>query len=124
MANLYITEQGAYLRKTGKRLFLEKEGRKLADIDVHRVDCVLIYGNIQFSTQAVKMLLKNGVELALLSESGKIYGQLTPPVPKNIILRTNQFRLFNDKDFRLEQSKYILKAKLENSAKTEFGENP
>jgi CRISPR-associated protein Cas1 len=33
MANLYLTEQGAVLRKTGERLLVEKDDKELLEIE-------------------------------------------------------------------------------------------
>ena len=77
MANLYITEQGAVIRKTGDRLIVEKDKEILLDVQCSKINAVLIFGNVQFTTQAVRELLEHGIELALLTKSGKLTGQLT-----------------------------------------------
>jgi len=110
-----LTEQGAYLRKAGNQIIVEKKGETLIKISAHRVNNVLLYGNIQFTTQALKLLLNHGVELALLTQSGKIFGQFTPPLSKNILLRMSQFKLFSDDSICHKQAKRLLEAKLDNS---------
>lgn len=56
MATLYITEQNSVLRKTGNRLIVQKDNTVLLDVQCHKVDAVLIFGNVQFTTQAVHEL--------------------------------------------------------------------
>lgn len=79
------------------------------------MDAVLIFGNVQFTTQAVHELFEHGIELALLTRTGRLVGQLTPPMPKNIELRMAQYERYKDEDFVLRLSKAIVRGKLRNS---------
>src|SRR4029450_10739266 len=47
MANLYLTEQGAVLRKTGQRLLVEKDDKELLEIECFNVDTISVFGNVQ-----------------------------------------------------------------------------
>jgi len=47
MANLYLTEQNSILRKTGDRLIVEKDDEVLLDVQCHKIDAGLIFGNVQ-----------------------------------------------------------------------------
>jgi CRISPR-associated protein Cas1 len=115
MANLYITEQNSVLRKTGDRLLLKKEDQLLLDVPCRKLEAVLIFGNVQFTTQAVHELMEHGIELAILTRTGKLVGQLTSPSTKNIELRLRQFRRYDDPGFRLEYSRSLVAAKIANS---------
>src|SRR4030042_499625 len=87
MANLYLTEQGSVLRKTGDRLIVQKEGEVLLDVQCNKIDAILIFGNVQFTTQAVHELFEHGIEMAILTRTGRLIGQITSPATKNIELR-------------------------------------
>ncbi len=93
MARLYLTEQHSILRKTGDRLIVEKEGEVLLEVPCLKLEAVLIYGNVQFTTQAVVELLEHGIELAIFSSTGRLWGQLTPPKARNAVLRLKQYEL-------------------------------
>ncbi len=114
MANLYLTEQGSVLRKTGERLIVQKDDEILLDVQCSKINAVLIFGNVQLTTQAIHELFEHGIELALLTRTGKLAGQLTSPSTKNIELRVEQFRKYYDDAFRLELSKNIVKGKIAN----------
>ena len=115
MANLYITEQGSVLRKTGNRLLVEKDEEILLDVPCDKIDAVLIFGNVQVTTQCIREILEHGVELAILTRSGsKIVGQITSPATKNIELRLEQFRKYGDAPFRLALAKIIVRGKISN----------
>jgi len=115
MANLYITEQNSILRKTGDRLIVQKDDEILLEVQCHKVDAVLIFGNVQFTTQAVHELFQHNIEMAILTRRGKLIGQITSPSPKNITLRLQQFKKYWDDDFKLSFAKEIVVGKIKNS---------
>lgn len=115
MANLYLTEQNSVLRKSGDRLIVQKDEEILLDVQCHKIDAVLIFGNVQVTTQAVHELFQHGIEMAILTRTGKLIGQITSPTTKNITLRIKQFKKYEDKNFRLLLSKEIVAAKIKNS---------
>ena len=115
MANLYLTEQNSILRKTGDRLIVEKDDQVLLDVPCRKIQAVLIFGNVQFTTQAVHELFEHGIEMAILTRTGRLVGQLTSPATKNIFLRIAQFSKFEDRDFRLSFSRTVVAAKITNS---------
>ncbi|HNT67432.1 MAG TPA: CRISPR-associated endonuclease Cas1, partial [bacterium] len=122
MAVLYLLQQNTVLRKSGKRLlFCRQRERKttthlrqddvLIDLPIDDVQHVMLFGNIQITTQAMHTLLFNGVETAIYSLSGKLIGQLTPPGGRNIELRIRQFDAYKDTGYRLNFARMILKYK-------------
>src|SRR6185295_16819584 len=116
MATLFITEQGSIIRKTGDRLIVEKDDAVLLEIPCLKIETVLLYGNVQVTTQALAKMLDHGIELALLSRSGRLRGQLTPPKAKNIHLRMRQYEASGDTSFCLGFARAIVAAKIASSA--------
>ena len=127
MATLYLIEQNTILRKQGQRLLLCKrppakrrysavlQGDILLDLPVGDVDQVMLFGNIQVTTSALQLLLGKGIEVALFSFGGDLLGQLTPVQGKNVPLRIEQFRRWDDPAFTLNFAKAVVEAKLENA---------
>ncbi len=118
MPNLYLTEQGSVLRKRGDRLIVEKDDAVLLDVECHKIDSVLIFGNVQFTTQAVHELFEHGIEMAILTRTGRLIGQITSPFTKNIELRIAQFKMHGDEGFKLAFARNIVKGKMRNSIQT------
>lgn len=114
MANLYLTEQNSILRKTGDRLIVEKDDKILLEVQCHKIEAVLIFGNVQFTTQVVHELFEHGIEMAILTTGGKLIGQITSPTTKNITLRVQQFKKYEDDNFKLSLAKSIVTGKLKN----------
>jgi CRISPR-associated protein Cas1 len=116
MPFLHVTEQGAVVRKTGDRLIVEKDDQQLLEVECRHVEGVLLYGNVQVTTQALVEMLDHGIELALLSESGKLRGQLTPPASGNVALRLAQYARHTDPVARLDLARTVVRSKLLNGA--------
>jgi len=114
MSVLYVTEQGACIAKRGERVVVEKEGKELAELHCETLDTVLIFGNVQITTQAVRQMLKHGIEMALLTMSGELLGHLTPATPKNVFLRIAQVKAVEDERFVVTTAKSIVEAKISN----------
>ena len=93
---------------------MQKDEEILLEVQCHKIDAVLIFGNVQFTTQAVHELFQHGIEMAILTRSGKLIGQITSPATKNITLRVQQFKKYEDNNFRLSLAKTIVGAKIKN----------
>lgn len=115
MARLYLTEQQAIVRKTGDRLIVQKDREVLLEIPCLKLEAVLLFGNVQFTTQAAVELLDHGIELALFSSTGKLRGQLTPPKARNVVLRMRQYELESSEEFCLGFAKSVVRGKIRNA---------
>ena len=127
MASLYLIEQNTILRKSGDRLLLcrkppvnryspgVREDDVLVEWPCSDIDHVMVFGNVQITTQALHQLLEQGIETALFTLHGELLGQVTPPAGKNIFLRIAQFEKFQDKEFRVDFAAKIVHAKLSNA---------
>jgi CRISPR-associated protein Cas1 len=116
MAFLYLTEQGSVLRKIGDRLVVEKDDTILLDTPYHKLEAVLVFGNVQITTQAMAELLDASIPVSLLSREGHLRGSLQPPLGKNVPLRLAQFELHHDADRSLAIARRIIEAKIENAS--------
>lgn len=115
MPVLYLSEQGSTLRRSGRTLLVEGDGARLAEIELHRLDAVMIFGNVQVSTQALRALLDTGIETAFLTLSGRLKGRLVPPQTADAPLRLCQYRAFLDPAARLDHARRVVVAKLANA---------
>jgi CRISPR-associated protein Cas1 len=127
MATLYLIEQNTVLRKSGDRLLLCKKphGKKggpprvdeiLLDLPCADIEHVMLFGNVQVTTQALQEMLEHGIEFAIFTYTGKLLGQLTPPQTKNIPLRIAQFQKHGDTGFVLRLAKVVVRNKIGNAA--------
>jgi CRISPR-associated protein Cas1 len=115
MAVLYITKQGASLHKTGGRLVVKQGKNVLSDMPAISVDQVVLFGNIQVTTQAMAYLLKEGIDTSYLSSSGRFRGKLMPELKKDVTLRQQQLKIADLPQTRLAIAKSIVLGKLQNT---------
>jgi len=115
VAYLYVTEQGAVLRKAGDRFLIEKDDEVTLDLPYHKLECVLLFGNIQVTTQAMAELLEKGVSLSLFSRQGMYRGSLLPARGKNIELRLAQFERYHDRGRALATARAVVAGKIANA---------
>lgn len=115
MATLYLTEQGSKLCKDHLRLVVEKDDQVLLEVPEFKVERVLVFGNVQLTTQAINFLLENGIETSFLTLSGRLRGKLSPVASKNVPLRLAQYERSRDGGFKLDLSRRIVEGKLKNA---------
>ncbi|MEK6320468.1 MAG: CRISPR-associated endonuclease Cas1 [Acidobacteriota bacterium] len=116
MATLFITEQGATLRKEANRLVVERDDIRLLEIHDFKCERVVVFGNVQLTTQAMSFLVERGIDTTFLSLHGKLKARLAPLESKNSLLRVRQYERTLDPAFALSIAKAIVTAKINNCA--------
>jgi len=116
MTALYLTEQGAVLRRVGERLVVTKDHQVLQDVPVIHVEQVVVMGNVQLSTPAVALLLQRDVDVVFLSSHGRFRGRLMTTGSRFAQLRHRQLRLMDDEKVTLAVARELVVAKLANQA--------
>ncbi len=115
MSALYISEQGAMLRRIGERLVVTgKEREVLQDMPIIHVEQVVVMGNVQLTTPAIALLLQRDVDVVFLSSRGKFRGRLVTTGSKFAQLRHCQLRLMDEQERALTVAREIVAAKLAN----------
>jgi CRISPR-associated protein Cas1 len=114
MATLYVTEQGAKLTRESRRLLVVRGEETLLDVPTIKVERVLIFGYCQITTQALELLLNEGIPAAFLSMEGRLKGTLEPTRSKNIPLRVAQYETCRKPDLCLAVAGRIVGGKIRN----------
>jgi CRISPR-associated protein Cas1 len=114
MAALYLTEQGSKLRKTSKRLVVDKGGTTLLEVPANEIDRVMIFGAVQLSIQVISFLLDSGIDVSFFSMNGRLKGKLTPVESRNVFLRLAQYDRYKDEKFKVMMARSIIQAKMMN----------
>ena len=115
MAVLYICEQGVKVNLEGELLVLSKQGNTLNRIRLSLIDRVLVFGNIQFTSQSLCLLVHKNIPVSFHSFRGKFRFAINLPMGKNGERRLNQYLLCRRSLWRLAFSKNIITAKIKNS---------
>ncbi|MCP4398027.1 MAG: type I-D CRISPR-associated endonuclease Cas1 [bacterium] len=114
MATIYVTEQGAVLRKIGERLKVMLRSEVLIDIPLIKVSHVVIFGKASVTAAAVQTLLEKEIEICYLTQRGRFVGRLVPAASKNVLLRQAQYRASFDDKKSLALAKRFVAGKLAN----------
>jgi len=115
MKTLYIKEQGACIRRSGQRLLVYKGEQALEAVRLRDLERLVLLGSIEVSASAQAALLESGIETVLLSFHGKFRGRLFPAEGRNVFLRLEQFRRYEDSAFRLKIARVIVDGKIRNA---------
>lgn len=114
-STLYVTDQGAVLSRTGDRLVVKKSGSVLTDLPAIQVEQVVLYGNIQVTTQAMAFLMDRGIDTVFLSSRGAFRDRLQAKSSQNVVLRQRQFELAANSAFGLVLARQFVIGKIRNS---------
>jgi CRISPR-associated protein Cas1 len=113
-AVLYLQEPGAHVGKRSEHLVVRKDGAEVQRVPIAAVRQVVVFGNVQVSTQALECLATLGVPVVYMTGYGRFVAALEPAPTKNVQLRVNQFRLFSDPQRALALAKAVVRAKIAN----------
>ena len=114
MSTIYVSEQGAVISKTSKRIIISKDSAVILEIPIFKVERIFIFGNVQLTTQAMNILLENNIDVSFFTMKGKCNGRLAAIKSKNIFLRLAQYERYLDKEFQINLAKKIVEIKLSN----------
>ncbi len=89
---LYVTSEGARLRRDGLNLVVMVEERERARFPVHGLCGVVAVGRVSASPGALELCVQEGVTVTFLSETGRFLARVEGPVSGNVLLRREQYR--------------------------------
>jgi CRISP-associated protein Cas1 len=113
-AVLYVQEPGSHVGKRSEHLVVRKDGQEVTRVPMHAIRQLVVFGNVQVSTQALETLVQNEISVAYLTGHGRFIGTFAPAERKNVGLREAQFRRFADTEECLTLSKAVVRGKLIN----------
>jgi CRISPR-associated protein Cas1 len=113
-AVLYVQEPGSHVGKRSEHLVVRKDGQEITRVPMHAIRQLVVFGNVQVSTQALETLAANEIPIAYLTGYGRFIGTFAPAERKNVGLREAQFRRFADPAECLTLSKAVVRGKLIN----------
>ena len=114
MSVVYITSQGSKISKEGRHLVLKVKDQEPCSILTFKLNQMVLIGNVEITTSAIKHLLYSGVELVFLSYDGRFVGRVVGELPKNVFLRKQQYRKAEDEEFVREMARTLVLGKLRN----------
>lgn len=110
----HVLEQGAVVGKDGEVLVVRRKGEPIANVRVNDVGVMSLYGNVQVTTQALRLLIDAGVPVFHFSYGGWLNAVTTALPHKNVELRIAQFRTADDPARSLAIARAIVVGKVRN----------
>lgn len=111
---IYVATQGAYIRQDGESITVNYNGRNIVKIHHSKINALHLMGNVQISTQAMKLLTSNNIPVVFSDILGRYWFVCHSGFSKNIPLRIKQLQLTQDEKKRIEISKMIIEGKIRN----------
>ncbi|MDF1741361.1 MAG: type I-C CRISPR-associated endonuclease Cas1c [Verrucomicrobiales bacterium] len=113
---LFVTLEGAYLRKDGATVEVRHDGESQLRVPLHNLDGIATFGwNTTVTTALMAACGDAGVSLSYHSPHGKFLASTTSGVSGNIVLRRSQYRASDEPVRALSISRNCIAAKIANS---------
>jgi CRISP-associated protein Cas1 len=93
---LYVTTEGAWLRKDGENIVMEVEGQERARLPVHMLGGLICIGRTMVSPALLGHCAERGICVSYLSGQGRFLARVEGPVSGNVLLRRTQYRTADD----------------------------
>lgn len=95
---LYVTSEGAWLRKDGANIVMEIDGEIRGRIPAHMLESLVCIGRVQLSPPLLGYCAEQGICISYLTPNGKFMARVEGPVSGNVLLRREQYRRSDDPD--------------------------
>lgn len=112
---LFVTSEGAYLKKDGQAVVVSIEKQNRLRLPLHNLDGIVCFGNIMCSPQLMGACAKSGVSISFLTPYGGFLAAVNGFSPGNVLLRREQYRRADDQPSTLHIAKHFVSAKIANS---------
>lgn len=113
-AVLYLQAQGSHVGKKGEHLIVKQHSEEINRVPIAALSQVVVFGNVQVSTQALECLAANEVPVVFLTSHGRFLAALMTAPSKNVLLRADQYRVFSDPVRALGLARQVVRAKIAN----------
>ncbi len=111
---LFITTDGAWLRKDGANIVVEVERSEIGRVPVHMMGGIVCFGRVGMSPPLMGHCAEAGVAVSFLSEHGKFMARVEGAISGNVLLRRRQYRIADDPAAGLVIVRAIVAAKAAN----------
>lgn len=89
---IYVTTEGASLRKDGENLVAEIEGVERVRLPLHMIGSIVVFGAIYISPALMGSCAAAGITMALFDRAGRFQARIEGPVSGNVLLRRAQYK--------------------------------
>jgi len=109
---IHLTEAGTRLGKSGEQIVVTPKEGESTRLPGRDVGALVLHGAVQLSAQLLQFCVAHDIALHWLSAGGRYLGGLTPA--PGVQRRLRQFRGLENRELRLELTRRLAAAKIEN----------
>lgn len=109
---LYVTSEGAWLRKDGANVVVEVEGGERGRAPLHLLGAIICFGQVGVSPQLMHAAAEAGIAITYLGWSGRFLARVEGPQTGNVLLRRAQHE--RTRNAPLAVARAIVAAKIAN----------
>ncbi len=111
---LYVTTDGAWLRKDGANIVMEVEKAVRVRLPVHMLESLVCIGRVAVSPQLLGFCSEQGISICYLTANGKFLARVEGPVSGNVLLRREQYRRSDEPARCASVVRHLLAGKIHN----------
>lgn len=112
-----------YVQTPGSSLYLDSDAVRVVIPDdpqrrtlpLRRIESVVVFGNIQVSSQLLSRCAEDGRPVVWMSSAGRFLGRVDGPTRGNVLLRHSQHLAHANHEARLEIARCCVAGKIQNS---------
>lgn len=93
---LYITTEGAWLRKDGENIVMEVDGEIRGRLPAHMLESLVCFGRVLVSPPLLGYCAESGISVCFMTAYGRFLARVEGPVSGNVLLRREQYRRTDD----------------------------
>ncbi len=110
---VHVTDPGSRIGKSALCLRVRAVGGGVTDLPIAQVHSIILHGNVQVTSQAIRLCVQRGVGVHWLTGSGRYLGSLAASVG-NPTRRIRQYEALLDADTRLRLVLALVSARIWN----------
>ncbi|MGE4328084.1 MAG: type I-C CRISPR-associated endonuclease Cas1c [Pseudodonghicola sp.] len=111
---LYVTSEGAVLRKDRQNVVVEIDGVERGRAPAHLLGQIVCFAQVTVSPPLMAFCAEGGISIAFLSMSGRFLARVEGPQSGNVLLRRAQHRRTEDPALALSVAQGVVAAKAAN----------
>ncbi|HVU32026.1 MAG TPA: type I-C CRISPR-associated endonuclease Cas1c [Opitutaceae bacterium] len=112
---LYVTSQGAYLRKEGDTVVVEVEQKTRLRLPLLNLGGIVCFGNVLVSPFLLGACADAGVAVSFLTENGRHLADVVGAPSGNVLLRRAQYRRADDAAGSAALARSLIAGKISNA---------
>jgi CRISPR-associated protein Cas1 len=112
---LFVMTPDAYVRLDHDTLKVEVGGAKLAQVPLHHLGSIMLFGNAMISPQAMHRCAQEGHAINLMDYAGRFQARVVGPMCGNVLLRQAQYEAHRDETRTTEIARAIVAGKVKNT---------